>query len=39
MITAEEADMTRAFKCEDAAAKEKGIVSFLCLRLTGLNSR
>lgn len=38
MITAEEADMTTALKREDAAAKGKGIVCFLCLRLNGLNS-
>lgn len=38
MITAEEADMTTALKREDAAAKGKEIVCFLCLRLNGLNS-
>lgn len=38
MITAEEADMTTGLKREDAAAKGKGIVCFLCLRLNGLNS-
>lgn len=38
MITAEEVDMTTAFKREEAAAKGKGIVCLLRLRLNGLNS-
>jgi len=38
MIAVEEADMTTAFKYEEAAAKGKGIICFLCLRINGLNS-
>lgn len=36
-IAVEEADMTTAFKHEEAAAKGKGIICFLCLRINGLN--
>jgi len=32
IIAVEKADMTTAFKYEEAAAKGKGIISFLCLR-------
>lgn len=38
MIAVEEADMTTAFKHEEAAAKGKGIICFLYLRINGLNS-
>lgn len=38
MIAVEEADTTTAFKHEEAAAKGKGIICLLCLRINGLNS-
>lgn len=37
IIAVEKADVTTVFKYEEAAAKGKGIISFLCLRSYGLN--
>ncbi|KQK80166.1 hypothetical protein AAES_99614 [Amazona aestiva] len=38
MTAVEEADTTTAFKNEEAAAKGKGMICFLYLRINGLNS-